>query len=293
MTSPSFSICIPYYQNEAYLIEAVESVARQTIQFHELVVSLDNNITDRTRERIREVVPDSQILRNPKPGIAGNWNHCIDWSTGSHTVLLHGDDQIAPDYLETIRRLINDIPAAAWFCSVTLIDDAGKATHSLADSVKPWLLPKGDPFIVAGDKGMAGLLRGCYIYCPSVCYRSDIIKAYRFSGDWKMALDLELYWRLLRDGLQLAGTTKACYQYRRHNQNQTFYLTERTERFAEEWGLYNDILKQIDPATWPETTQQAQRKLMLRLHLLYDTAKRILKGNFAGLKERAQLLKSS
>ncbi|AWL11231.1 hypothetical protein HMF8227_00735 [Saliniradius amylolyticus] len=271
---PLFSVCIPHYGSERLLLEAVKSVAVQTVRDFELIISLDSPVSDAALTHIRELVPDVKITQCPTSGIAQNWNHSVEQATGEYTVLLHSDDKLKLGYLGLMNKLIQQYDVAdAWFCGVALIDECGQATWSFADSVKTWIEPAQQEYCLEGDLGLAQILKGCFVYCPTICYRSEVIKEFGFSERWGMVLDLDLYARLLMGGKCIVGTRDVQFEYRRHSQSTTAQLTKDRTRFEEEWMLYQLVTEQAETIAWQKTAAVAKRKLILRLHALFCSAK--------------------
>lgn len=285
---PAFSIAIPYHHNPHFLVEAVQSVAMQTYTQWELIISADTEIPGRVIDEVKEFVPEAKIINNKNPGMANNWNHCIALCTKEYVVLLHSDDKLKPDYLTQMSYLISKHTASAWFCGVDLINEKGKRVTTLADTVKKWIEPSSEQYLLQGDQGLANLLRGCFIYCPSLCYRTEVIRTFLFSSEWKMVADLELYGRLLKDGHAICGTKQKLFEYRRHKMNQTSILTKNTERFIEEINLYNLFGSDISFKGMPKTQKAAKKKSILRLHILFQLTKSLLHLDF---KHAVALLK--
>jgi glycosyltransferase involved in cell wall biosynthesis len=288
---PIYSVCIPHYGSEKYLLEAVMSVANQTFEDFELVISQDSAISESLINEIIQLFENIKLVANPNKGIANNWNNCLSNASGEYIVLLHNDDYLDKDYLRNVFDLIQERPdGAAWAPSVKLIDKDAHPTNTLADSIKSRLTPSDPVYELSGDKGLSHLLSGCFIYCPAICYKSEVIKSYRFSNEWQMVLDLELYSRLLIDGYKIIGTRDRLYNYRRHEENQTTKLTVGLTRFTEEWALYDQIAKQALSVSWSRTSKVAKKKVMLRLHLLYVLLKSSLFFRFKSIPKGLKLL---
>lgn len=269
-----FSVCIPHYGSERFLLEAVKSVAEQTVRDFELIISLGTPVSEAGLAKVRDWVPEVRITHCPANGIAPNWNHCIDQASGEYTVVLHSDDKLKPGYLALMNKLILQYDAAdAWFCGVALIDEQGNKNRSFADSVKTVIEPTQQVYTLEGDQGLAQILKGCFIYCPTLCYRSETIQQFRFSEHWGMVLDLDLYARLLMAGKDIVGTREVQFEYRRHSQSTTAKLTKARTRFEEEWKLYQLVAEQAETMTWSKTAAVTKRKLMLRLHVLFCAVK--------------------
>ena len=62
--------------------------------------------------------------------------------------------------------------------------------------MKRALWPRKFPATLAGDQGLARLMRGLFFYCPSVSYRVDLLPELRFDPRWRQVMDLDLYARI-------------------------------------------------------------------------------------------------
>ena len=96
------SIGLPVYNGENYLSAAIESIAAQTFQDFELIIS-DNDSTDRTPEICRHyMMQDKRIryFRNKRNlGAAPNYNRTYELSQGQYFKWTAHDDIICPDFL--------------------------------------------------------------------------------------------------------------------------------------------------------------------------------------------------
>lgn len=91
---------IPVFNGEAFILQTLESVARQTLRPDRVVV-LDNGSTDRTEEIVRNFHEmKCEFIRNEKNlGLFGNLNRCLDLAPETEFLhLLHADDLIKPEF---------------------------------------------------------------------------------------------------------------------------------------------------------------------------------------------------
>jgi len=109
-SDPIVTIGIPTYNRaEGYFKQALTSALSQTYQNIDIVVA-DNCSTDNT-ERYVKSIPDSRIRyfkhsKNLAPN--DNFNFCLKEARGEYFLLLHDDDLIDDDFVETC---INGLPA--------------------------------------------------------------------------------------------------------------------------------------------------------------------------------------
>lgn len=273
----TFSICIPHYGNQVFLAEAIRSVITQTVPSAEIIISLDSPVDDDFQQQFEASFP-IRWVENHTPGIPSNWNNAVENATGEYVVLLHSDDVLAPDYLDVITRLRKRKPeSAAWFCGVNVIDENGMPTWTVGDWVKRLITPRRHTYDLQGDRGLSKLLFGCFIYCPAVCFRRDLLRQFNFDERWSMVPDLVLYLSLLEAGHVITGTNEQAFYYRRHKEAATEKLTRTLDRFNEEWRFYNEVRRRLDRRVWPKALTQAKYKVMLRLNCGFECAKALIK----------------
>ena len=106
---PLVSIGIPTYNRaNTYLTQVLRSATDQTYTNIEIVIS-DNASTDNTEEVVTGF-SDSRIkyYKHPKNiGPNNNFNYCLQQATGDYFLLLHDDDLIDTDFVETCMEAAN------------------------------------------------------------------------------------------------------------------------------------------------------------------------------------------
>lgn len=107
------SICIPTYNGEAFLNEALDSVLIQNYKNLEVIFS-DDGSTDNTFEIIHEFKNHTSfevsIYQNKSKGIGSNWNNCIKHARGEYIKFLFQDDILFPDCIEKMGNTLEDVP---------------------------------------------------------------------------------------------------------------------------------------------------------------------------------------
>ena len=107
---PLVTIGIPTYNRaQSYLREALESALAQTYPNIEIVVS-DNGSTDDTEAVVRSY-GDSRIryVKQRPPLVPNdNFNFCLQQARGAYFLLLHDDDKVDPDFIETCLHAAGD-----------------------------------------------------------------------------------------------------------------------------------------------------------------------------------------
>ncbi len=284
------TFAIPYYENLEFLRRAIDSVHRQTISEWELVVCDDSTAREPAEELVRSY-GDARFMcfRNERNlGSAGNWNRCLELASTELVALLHGDDQLRPRYGEIMTSVAREEPShAAYYCGTSIIDQHGNDIFSFPDFYKRFLNPSETRrSSLAGETGLACLLRGNFIFCPSVCYRKSLLGKLKFSSQWRFVLDLAFFTDLLLEGKSILGVPDVAYCYRRHNNNQTSVLTESLLRFREEVAIYADLEKRLGERNWHSAAGVARRKRIIKLNLFYSAALDAvrLRGSACGLK---------
>lgn len=108
-TKPLVSICMPTYNGERFLQEALESAITQTYPNLEIVIS-DDESKDRTIAIVESFKKQTNIpiyIYHHKPsGIGANWNYCVQKAKGDYIKFLFQDDVIFPECIERMMNLM-------------------------------------------------------------------------------------------------------------------------------------------------------------------------------------------
>lgn len=283
------SICIPIYNsNFEYLKRAVKSVLSQTSSDWELT------LVDGSTEPSTKIKEWANSLNNKKiqylintqdKSMSGNWNYAFDLASSELVTLLHDDDMLSPEYVKKMIVLSKENPnSSAYFCNVNTIDEQEQLTLTLADYIKRFIQPKGKFIHLSGDKGLAHLLKGVFIFCPTMCYQKSKLTQQPFNKKWKMVTDLDFYINTIKTGGVLTGTSEKLYLYRRHSNNQTSKLTQSLIRFEEEVSIYTQVESDVLDS-WLLTKKVANKKVIIKLHLIFLIFQSFIRFDFKQLKK--------
>ena len=200
MTGARVSVIIPTYNQDRYLGDAIESALAQTRVPDDIIV-IDNGSTDRTPE-VAARYP-VRYVRQTNQGICGSTNRGIAEATGDFVVILHSDDRLLPDHLETNLAAFAVHPDAAFVC--------GDYRWLGADDC--WHVHRCEP----RPDYYATLLRLNFIGPPIVVmFRRDVLQAVGgFRREFEGADDQEMYLRIARQ-YPIHCHHHVIAEYRRH-----------------------------------------------------------------------------
>lgn len=291
--APSLTVAIPFHSGTDLLRRALASVAGQENARCELVVS-DDSPAGNAAAIVAEF-PDLGIryyANVANRGMAGNWNCCLELARTDLVCLLHGDDELLPGYCaQMIQAGRQFSEATAFFCPTRIIDGQGRKCFSFADAYKTLLVPWGRrPFRLSGPSALAALLRGNFVFCPTLCFRRSKLGAVRFDGRWRFVLDLDLVARLLLAGHDLIGLRDIQYAYRRHEDNATLTFTQDLSRFDEELTLYQELAGQARARGWHAAARRAETARIIKLQLGYTGLRALAAGDLAAAGRAIRLL---
>lgn len=208
MTSaPKVSVCIPIFNGEKYIRDALHSVLQQNYQDFEVVI-VDNSSTDRTALLVAEFssqVGKVRFFRNEKNiGLAGNLNRCLEYASGDYIKYLCVDDLLIPGCLERMVAGLDAHPAVSLVCGGRLSINAsghtfGQQSYSRRDAIIP------------GHKVISGcLFGGNFIGGPTAVMFRKADALTRFRDDLPQLMDMEMWFCLLERGSLLSIATPLC-----------------------------------------------------------------------------------
>ena len=123
---PLVTICVPVYNGEKFIIDALESIKRQTYTNFECHI-INNASTDKTRELVTEFVgSDARFSLHTYDefiDMAGNWNRSVHYisDTIKYLQVIQADDIITPECLESHISLMEKHPSAGIASSFRMV----------------------------------------------------------------------------------------------------------------------------------------------------------------------------
>ena len=125
---PSFSVLIPAYQAERFVVAAVESALAQTRPPLEVIVC-DDGSTDGTREALEPYRDRIVYLRKENGGEGSAKNAAARAASGDFVVLLDADDTYLPERLEALGQLAAARPDLDLVTTDAFIEVDGEAAR--------------------------------------------------------------------------------------------------------------------------------------------------------------------
>jgi hypothetical protein len=252
---------------------AVASVIAQDDPHWRLTVVDDRNPDDSVAGWFAELA-DARVryVRNEKNlGINRNFQRCVDLVGHELAVLMGCDDLLLPGYVATIRQLSREFPGAGIIQpGVEVIDQHGLPARTLVDEMKRRLfMPRlGGTSLLGGEQLATSLLRGNWLYFPSLAWRSDALKRNGFRDGMKVIQDLALVIDLLQQGEQLVVGEAVCFRYRRHPASVSSGQALAGSRFVEECVYFAEVAQRLQAQGWERAARAAEVHLSSRLHAL-------------------------
>lgn len=185
---PRVSVIIPTYNRAAYLLQALQSIASQSLQPYEVIV-VDDGSSDNTREVVQSYPSTLRYLRQDHRGVVAARNLGLEMAEGDLIAWLDSDDLWEPEFLSTIVSLLVDHPELdGVYCGWTHIDETGE------------LLPTSRLRVVAPKLLFSALIESDFIMTPAlVVFRKCYGEVGPFDSQFRICEDYDMWLRLARD----------------------------------------------------------------------------------------------
>ena len=128
--SPKISVCLPVFNGEKHLAQAIESVLAQTLTGFELIIC-DNASTDATGEIAQKYADkDKRVIytRNAENiGVCANYNLSFSKARGQYIKPFAHDDLLSSDFLEKMAAVLDSQPDVGLVsCGKNIVNADGK-----------------------------------------------------------------------------------------------------------------------------------------------------------------------
>lgn len=229
---------------------------------------------------------------NPRNlGINRNFQQCVDLVEHDLAVLVGNDDLMLPDYIGTVRRAHAAFPDAAIIQpGVEVVGADGAPARSLVDLGKRWVYaPRvSGATLFTGQELAVSLLRGNWLYFPSICWRSEPLRRTGFRDGVDVVQDLALVLDLVLDGESLLVEPTTCFRYRRHDASVSSAHAADGRRFAEERTFFLETADRMTARGWPRAARAARRHLSSRINALTRLPAAARHGGLGGVRALAR-----
>jgi len=238
---PKVSVIMPFYNCEKYLDKAISSILNQTFQDFEFIIINDAS-TDRSDEIIQKYLTDKRIVyikNRERKGIVYNLNKGIEIAKADIIARMDGDDISEPQRLEVQYQFLQRNPNIALVgCFVKLINEKGEICGR---KIKP---------ITHEEIKKDILIYSPFIH-PTIMIRKDVFKKVAFyRKQYLWCEDIDLWYRIIFSGYEVANIPQYLYQYRRSDSSVVF-------KYAKQVALIDFRLRK-------ETIEKFKLKLSLK-----------------------------
>jgi glycosyltransferase involved in cell wall biosynthesis len=271
----SVSACVLSYNRPFYLRSAIESILEQTMPPSEILV-FDNGSDINVRAQMEAYITRGDIKwygseRNYTT--AWNFNRAIENSNCEYILVLHDDDRICPNYLESQIEFLNKNPnVIAVTCNGHIIDESGKRTgRKLRNN---YSISNVDYYKSSVAVAMCYANDSCLPMSPFL-YKTRFIKGfYPKEKEYGKVGDAVLLCELVKKG-DLAFQYEPYYECRIHKgQDSQFFFFDDLERLNQYFKNLRDgsarerklLLKQL-------TRQHTWRRLYIIYTNIYPKIK--------------------
>jgi hypothetical protein len=151
---------------------------------------------------------------------------------------------------------------------VRVIGSDGRPVRTLVDEAKRRIYAPRGRSSLAGEELAVSLLRGDWLYFPSLAWRADVLTSVRFRKDLRIIQDLALLMELVQRGVRLVVDDTVCFEYRRHDASESSATAFDGSRFTEAGAFFADTAERLAEHGWPRAARVARRHLSSRIFAL-------------------------
>jgi len=281
-------VLFPYYGDVALMKEAVRSVLRQSYGDFRLIV-VDDGYPDDSIPGWFDSLGDSRISyeRNETNlGANANYMKCLGKATNELLVVMGADDVMLPNHLEWLVDRAQRFPEADMFQpGVFVIDQNSAPSNTMVERAKEHYRPKGTgPRLIGGEDAAVSLLRGAWMYFPSLGWRTATMQRIGFRPEYNVVQDLCMVLDILMQGGKLLLDDYATFLYRRHSGSDSSWRALEGTRFDEERAFFRAMASEMGELGWTRAASVAKRRGSSRLHAASLLPKAVANRKWTGVR---------
>lgn len=210
-----FSIVIPLFNKQQYIVNAVNSVLVQNVSDIEVIVVNDGS-TDGSLQRLASLSDRRiRVFDQTNSGVSVARNTGIDQASGDYICFLDADDLWMPNHLSTLQQLISiDPDSIAWSTSFTEFNQT-QSPREFVGSFENDAVPFRS---FAQHELLQKMALRPLFYTCSITVRKNTLIAMQpcFPPSEQLGEDLDLWFRLAEKGSFLHSKANTTVFYRRN-----------------------------------------------------------------------------
>ncbi len=186
-----FSVVIPLYNKEGYILDTLNSVFNQNYQNFEIIVINDGS-TDNSLKTLK-TISDKRLhcftIKNSGVSVARNSG--IEKAVGSHIALLDADDCWQSNHLSEFIEAINKFPKESIYCNNYKIQFTNRITKDTQFSY----LPSSNNIVIIDDFFKSSLLNSIAT-SSTTCIKKEVLIENTYDVTIKSGQDTDLWTKL-------------------------------------------------------------------------------------------------
>ncbi len=220
-TNKAISVCLPVFNGEKYLAQAIESVLSQTFEDFELLIA-DDCSSDSSGEVISSyAASDSRVTawKNERNlGLFQNYNECMRRANGAYIKPFAQDDCFDKTLLERMHTIMQEQTSIALLSvAKQWIDTENRIIQATNRAEQKTLMPFDQDTHMSGDAAILETLDKFVNWLGEPCsvmFRREYI-GNGFDPRFKQIGDLEYWYRILQNGDYYFLSERLC-SFRKH-----------------------------------------------------------------------------
>lgn len=171
------SVIMPCYNDGKYIMEAIDSIVKQTYQNWELIIVDDGSDDEETKRIINEIQnPKIKVFHTEHLRPAGARNYGIQKAEGTYILPVDSDDRIHEEYMEKAVKMIESNPRiGVVYCKAELFGEKSGF----------WNLP---------DYSFKHMLLDNIVFVTALFYKSDWEKVGGFNTSMAQGMEDYDFW---------------------------------------------------------------------------------------------------
>ena len=210
MSKPLFTIIIPLYNKEQYIVRTINCVINQTVTDFELLI-IDDGSTDNSLALVRSFKDDRlRAIQQENGGVSKARNRGILEAKGKYISFIDADDEWTNDFLETCCNLFKKFPQAKVVSPSYQMKYVNKLVHPR------WRSVSLDTDSLVNDFFEMATAPCWVVHSSCVAVEADAIRGldHLFAENEKVYEDYDM-WIRLGAKYRVAHSPKICTTYNR------------------------------------------------------------------------------